>query len=410
MTNRFLTILVLASVLSLSVSCKNNKRAAKTPAMAPAESSVPASRPDSFDPILTTTGDTLMLSTQKLTGWEQHLEAFNNHRQDFDFLHENTPVQDAFFIPEADINSDELEKTVALRHNYCSVMNRVLHSYEWFKRQATDLGNDTESAGTRQDSLRAIRESQPHIADAMLVDWLQNGDALNAARQLVHTYKHFDGNDGEGSPFYQAFRNLNEVFDKLPEIATQEMLDFFENDFWTWYDKEQFVPGINGIVRMHMQGYDGETLSDEKVEQLGLAIKREKDIDRRTILALEYVKFNKPEGTVLLGDILESGIYTRYLLEAWISWRANVQMEHSPSSFSVIANNYYDRLRVKCLNTMLRHCQSVEDDKAKCLMENLILCELVHRMGSIAGNSSFLTCMHLSYEEFIHPDLLEKNK
>ena len=59
---------------------------------------------------------------------------------------------------------------------------------------------------------------------------------------------------------------------------------------------------------------------------------------------------------------------------------------------------------------MIRHCQSVEDDKAKCLMENLILCELVHRMGSIAGNSSFLTCMHLSYDEFIHPNLLLKDK
>ena len=408
MNNRLLTILAIVSILAVSVSCKNKKQEGKT--TEPSTSTKVAICPsDSFDQLLSETGDTLMLSAQKLTGWEQHVEAFNNHRQDFDFLHENTPAQDAFFVPEPDILEDELVKTVCLRHNYCAVMNRVLHSYEWFKRQATELGNDTESAGTRQDSLRAIRESQPMIADAMLVDWLQNADALNAARQLVRAYKHFDGDDSEGSPFYQAFRNLNEVFNKLPEIATKEMLDSFENDFWKWYDKEQFVSGIKGIVRMHMQGYEGETLSDEKVAQLGLAVKREKDIDRRTILALEYVKFNKPEGTVLLGDILESGLYTRYLLEAWISWRANVQMEHSPSSFSVIANNYYDRLRVKCLNTMLRHCQSVEDDKAKCLMENLILCELVHRMGSIAGNSSFLSCMHLSYEEFIHPDLLEKN-
>jgi hypothetical protein len=409
MNNRLLTILAIVGILAVSVSCKNKKPVAKT-TIATTTTEVAVSSSDSFDQLLSTTGDTLMLSAQKLTGWEQHPDAFNNHRQDYDFLHENTPAHDAFFAREPGIKEDELEKTVCLRHNYCAVMNRVLHSYEWFKRQATDMGNDVESAGTKQDSIRAIRESQPRIPDAMLVDRLQNAEALNAARQLVRAYKRFDGNDGEGSPFYQAFRNLSEVFDKLPEIAPKEMLDSFENDFWTWYDKEQFVPGINGIVRMHMQGYEGEMLSDEKLAQLGQAVKREKDIDRRTILALEYVKFNRPEGTVLLGDIIESGIYTRYLLEAWISWRANVQMEYSPSSFSVIANNYYDKLRVKCLNTMIRHCQSVEDDKAKCLMENLILCELVHRMGSIAGNSSFLTCMHLSYDEFIHPNLLLKDK
>jgi len=43
-------------------------------------------------------------------------------------------------------------------------------------------------------------------------------------------------------------------------------------------------------------------------------------------------------------------------------------------------------------------------------MDNLILCEIVHRMGSLAGNSSFLTRMHLAYDMFIHPELLPKEK
>ena len=195
---------------------------------------------------------------------------------------------------------------------------------------------------------------------------------------------------------------------------TEEELDTFEKEFWGWYDKEQFVPGISKLIKMNVRGYEGPELSEEQLEQFIEKLKQrvlsEKDIDRRAILALELVKFSPMYGSVYLGDIIESGIYTRYLLEVWISWRASAQDYHSPSSFSVIPNNYYDMLRTVCLNTFLRHCQSEDDFRARCLMDNLILCEIVHRMGSLAGNSSFLTRMHLAYDMFIHPDLLPKEK
>ena len=45
-----------------------------------------------------------------------------------------------------------------------------------------------------------------------------------------------------------------------------------------------------------------------------------------------------------------------YKGDAQISWRAHVQQSISISSYAVIADNYYDRLRVKVLNTFLRHC------------------------------------------------------
>lgn len=267
-TKRFLTILALTGVLFFPVSCKNKRKVADTSVKATKDSV--STKPAVFDQLLAACGDTLMLSTQALTGWEQLLEAFYNHRSQ-DYLHESTPAQDAFFIPEAGIKMDDLEEAVRLRHNYCAVMNRVLHGYEWFKRRASDV-DDAEDIGTKRDTLRWIRESQPQITDAMLVDWIQNTEALDAARQLLRAYRFFDGNDGEGSPFYEAFRKLNEVYDVLPVIATEEMLDAFEKDFWNWYDKEQFVPGINSIVRMHMQGYEGEKLSEEKIAQLQQAV------------------------------------------------------------------------------------------------------------------------------------------
>ena len=59
---------------------------------------------------------------------------------------------------------------------------------------------------------------------------------------------------------------------------------------------------------------------------------------------------------------------------------------------------------------MVRHCLQSEDRNAECLIENLIFCEIVHRMGSLAGNSSFNTCAMLSYNMFIHPRLLPEEE
>ena len=150
--------------------------------------------------------------------------------------------------------------------------------------------------------------------------------------------------------------------------------------------------------------------TDEQLENLRRSIEAEKDIDRRTILALEYVKYDRWDGLPLLGEILESRIYTKYLLEAWISWRAHTQLYHSPSSFGVIANNYYDKLRSLCLDTMVRHCIQTDDKNAECLIENLIFCEIIHRMGSLAGNSSMNICAMLAFNMFIHPRLIPQEE
>jgi len=401
--NRLLSLLAIICLLAGSISCKNKKSSNKS---APSTESV-QSKESGINDVLTPVGDSLMVSSQKLTSFESMLAAFDNGREG-DYLHEPTKAGKAFFSKEADIKNTDLMKKVQLRHNYCAVMNRVLHGYEWFGRVSS--AGDEESTATRKDTLRWIRESQPMLTDAMIAGALDDGKALDAARCLVNAYKHFDGDDGEDSPFAQAFRNLNEVFGSLPSIVTEEELDTFEKEFWDWYDKERFVPGISNLIKMNMQGYEGDKLSDEQMEQLRQRVMGEKDIDKRSVLALELAKFNPLDGAVLLGDIIESGIYTRYLLEVWISWRASAQDYHSPSSFSVIPNNYYDMLRTVCLNTFLRHCQNEDDYRARCLMDNLILCEIVHRMGSLAGNSSFLTRMHLAYDMFIHPELLPKEK
>ena len=321
------------------------------------------------------------------------------------FFKETTPEKEAFYYPGPDIKDEPLVRTVQLRYNYVALFNRVIHSYEWFQRMSTGI-DEEESPTTKKDTLEWIRYARPRISESVIRAALPDAGAREQASRLLKAYDRFDGDDGEGSPFSNSVNRYTEALSELPELAGKDETDRFQEQFWDWYDKKNVVPEIDTLVKMNMYEYEGETPSDEQLENLKRSIEAERDIDRRTVLALEYVKFSKWDGVPLLGEILESRIYTKYLLEAWISWRANVQMDHSPSSFGVIANNYYDKVRAICLDTMVRHCLESEDKNAECLIENLLFCEIIHRMGSLAGNSSFNTCAMLSYNMFIHPRLL----
>lgn len=322
------------------------------------------------------------------------------------FFEEPTPETEAFYFPSADIKDEPLVREVRLRYNYVALFNRVIHSYEWFQRMSTEVDEEDESI-TKKDTLEWIRSARPALSQAFINSTLLDAGAQAHAAKLMRAYDRFDGDDNENSPFS---REIAAYTGALEEVSEEEVVRF-EKGFWEWYDKKAAVPEIDTLVRMNMKDYEGAEPSEGQLTNMRRAIEAETDIDRRTILALEYVKFDPWNGVLLLGEILESGIYTKYLLEAWISWRANCQMNHSPSSFSVIANNYYDKVRVICLDTMLRHCLLEEDKNAEMLIENLLFCEIIHRMGSIYGNSSLATLANLSYGgEFIHPRLLEENE
>ena len=323
-----------------------------------------------------------------------------------DYYEETTPATETFYFPAVDIKDEPMVRTVQLRYNDVALFNRVIHSYEWFQRTSTTMDEDDNTA-TKKDTLEWIRAVRPALSQSFINGAFPEAKARARAAKLMRAYDRFDGDDSEDSPFSKAIAEYTGAMEELDE----QEIDRFEERFWDWYDKKNVVPEIDTLVRMNMPDYEGEDPTEEQLASMKRAIEAERDIDRRTILALEYVKFDHWNGALLLGEILESRIYTKYLLEAWLSWRANVQSNHSPSSFGVIANNYYDRMRVVCLDTMVRHCLESEDKNAEMLIENLLFCEIIHRMGGIYGNSSLATLANLAYGgEFIHPRLLEENE
>jgi hypothetical protein len=404
--NRFALAVMLAATLLLSCSRNREVHTHVTPShktVVP-EPEIGSSVLDS----LTVSGDPVMLSPQTLTSFEHVLNSFGSD-DDPEFLYEGTSPHAAFFAPEKGVRDDDLMRKVRDRYNVVAVMNRVNHAYEWFKRIST-YSDDEDTTMTYRDTVKWALISRPDVSPSFLTRVLSPGDHRVATTNLLLAYNSFDGDDGPESKLTKAFDWAVKAFKELPAFATKEMLDKFKEGFWDWYDKRRFVPEIDDIIKLHLNGYEGEDPSEEQIARLKRAVECERDIDRRTILALELVKFDLEEGSLLLGDILESGIYTRYLAEAWISWRANTQMVFSASSFSVIPNNYFDMMRVRCMNTILKHCQEEEDDNALCLLENLLEIDLLHRMGSLLGNESLATCAALSYNEFIDQRLLDEDE
>ena len=355
-----------------------------------------------IDSLLVCSGDSVMLSEQALTSPDAIERAFPDDTAYF--YAESTHPERTFYIPDSDIKDRELTKIVQSRYNYAAVLNRVIHSYQWFHRMTTGAYDDEYP--TKKDTLEWIKHSRPMLARSFIGYSIPNNTALGKALQLLVLYDHFDGDDREGSMFNWAYQSCLDTYTHLPAFATKELFSEYDKTFWKWYDKEQFFPGIDQIVKMNMKDYRGDEITESQLLQFRKAILCEKNIDRRTILALEYAKFEPFDGAVLLGDIIESGIYSRYLLETWISWRANVQANHSPSSFSTIPNNYYDMLRVKCIDTILRHCLKEGDPMALCMLEELITTHILTRMACISGNESMLTRMHLANDLFI-PDRLK---
>ena len=319
---------------------------------------------------------------------------------------ETTPATEAFYMPAADIKDKRLAKLTQLHGNYVAMFYRVVHAYECFERVSTDVGDEADDV-TATDSLAWIRSFRPALSSSFIDRALPDPMARTRAHKLLAAYDGFDGYDGEDAPFIVELSNYSDALWELPDLVSDEQFARYREGYWDWYDKRNVVPEIDTLIRMNMHGYEGAKPTEAQLENFRRVIEAEKDIDRRTILALEYAKFDHWNSVTLLGEILESRIYTKYLHEAWYSWRANCQYVQSPSSFSVIANNYYDKMKAICLDTIVRHCLETEDEFAECLIQELVLCGIVHRMGSLFGNESIPMLVDLANEEFIHPRLLE---
>ena len=398
--NKTISLVFLALAVLSAISC-GERRSSKAAVEA-------AEAPFSIDS-LKITGAPYRLCDQQLTSLDAILAVDVSEENDYCFDCEATPVGETFFFPEGDIKDSDVVRRVQLRYNYANVLYRILHGYELFVRKTS-----ADSVGVRKDSIDLILHDCPDISGSLLRRALPDNRARAAAEGLLASYRVFDGRSGGGSAFERAYGDYVDGYETLPALVNDSLLTDFEEHFWVWYDKKKHVPEYDRIAALYLNDDALKNeLSEEQVAHFRKVIEGERDIDRRTILTLELIRCSRDsfgDATMYLGEILESGIYTKYLLEAWLTWRASVQLAFfAPSSFSIIPNSYYDKIRVKCLNTILRHIQTDPDPYDVCLLENIIDCEILHRMDAIYGNEAMTVLARLTKGMFIQPSALGRD-
>jgi hypothetical protein len=277
-----------------------------------------------------------------------------------------------------------------------------VNAEELFARVNADLGDSLTT--------ETVRGKMPMLPNELQLAF-QNAEIRSKAQQLVKLFSTIDYSPEQTERMVGLFNELVQCSYDTPEYVTDDDINAIKNDFWSLYDKEPFVRDITGIQKTRV---NDETPADKLTTQ-GNELKRryvkESDFDTRCILALEIGCCNDPDAIDYLGELMEDGRYSKYLLEVWVSWRLRVQSEvFGISTYSEIPDNLYDRARLLVAQRFLQHLEAHPDDTlAKVLLLNLSCIDNLHRAGGIYGNEALGASFYLRQRCFLPPELEKEN-
>ena len=132
-----------------------------------------------------------------------------------------------------------------------------------------------------------------------------------------------------------------------------------EKDVVRYMNIEQFIPNYDSIYDLRRKQ------SEENERYLLLMAEQTPSFDRECLYTIEYAhqrRHEEPHKAIpMLEKLMESGKFSRYLHEVWRTWRCLRQVAESPSRDGMILNLEYNKMRYKCLKTILT--QIMQDPK-----------------------------------------------
>ena len=148
--------------------------------------------------------------------------------------------------------------------------------------------------------------------------------------------------------------------DKLSKrFALRHYGKITEKDVVKYMDIKQFIPNYDSIYDLRRKQ------SEENERYLLLMAEQTPSFDRECLYTIEYAhqrRHEEPHKAIpMLEKLMESGKFSRYLHEVWRTWRCLRQVAESPSRDGMILNLEYNKMRYKCLKTILG--QIMEDPK-----------------------------------------------
>lgn len=277
---------------------------------------------------------------------------------------------------------------------YCSSLYELRTRYDrnnyYFDTTAVETPDSTMLTGEMRRSMSVLQKVFPdkRVRDAasallnMLYKTPDFNDVSKRLGELVDTYK-------------------SAAFASGMPIDTVKISKAFANED-AYYDKSAFVPDIKRFRDARAYFDSAAVQIKDSVGEIEARMKAPMDFDTKCVYAIELSHVLAVGCIDTLGAIIESKIYSRYLLEVWENWRAEAQFGwFGCSNDSVIPNAYYFKVRNICANTMIRHIQKhPEDNDAYLRLFRLLYCEPIHRGGGLFGNEVVAILCHLRSAEY----------
>lgn len=263
-------------------------------------------------------------------------------------------------------------------YNGFLVLNSLLCDYDTWDRGLAP--NAKQSVGKIDCSMikcDSIRWAAQHYKDFILS--VVSNDAL---RGNTATFSRVDS-------AYGRFKRL-----LVERYHVSNYGDLPEEKYWEIYDKSNVVADYDSIY------YLDKTDSLTAINLKGLA-EKETDFDKKCVYALEYAHAEDVDLKVL-EKIMLSRQYSVYLFETWRYWRCLLQDRHGASLDSDIPNNVYNRMRMICAATILKHIVEHPND-IMAINQFLILSahDDIYRYGSFQyGNQNMTEKWNLFPERY----------
>lgn len=269
----------------------------------------------------------------------------------------------------------------AERWNSTTFLRRFINAEELFERLNSAIGDSLTT--------ETVRGKMPMLPGEIELAF-KDSKSRTLARKLIKMLSTIDYVPEQTEKMAELYRELLDVPSSTLALLPKEETERLQGEFWQLYDKEKYVKDIASIQMIRRK----ENASANDLTTLGNKLKHryveEKDFDARCILALEICCCEDPDAVDYLGELIEDGRYSKYLLEVWLSWRLRAQCDvFGISTFSEIPDNLYDNARLLVAKSFLRHIEENPDDSlAKMLLLNLTFTENLHRAGGIYGNEA----------------------
>ncbi len=269
----------------------------------------------------------------------------------------------------------------AERWNKNVFLRRFVNAEELFERQNV-IPWDSLSTET-------VRGTMPILPNEYKLAFKNKG-CRDRAKDLVRMLTTIDYDTLQTEKMATSFQELVNAPYDTPEFISKKEMNAVKESFWELYDKTRYVADYAEIQKMRLP----EEADYDELLRLSLPLQKryiaEDDFDAKCIFAIELGCYGFPNAVDYMGELIEDGRYSKYLLEVWDFWRLLAQQNvFGISTWSEIPDNLYDNARLLVAKAYVNHIEkNPSDTLAKLLLMNLIYTENLHRSAGYYGNEA----------------------